>query len=103
MADPKTYTAPHAVYVDSVFHKADTPFVTASKPGKDWEQIGGVEKAAAEASDKTLDVHPSLESLDITALRAMAAVKNVETTVNGKQMNKTDLITAIAAVDEPAL
>lgn len=96
---PVTYTAPHAVYVDETLHPAGEPFVTTSEPGAKWERISKGEKAAADASSKLVNTQPDLESLDLSALKALAATKNVES----KGLSKADLVTAIKAVDEPAL
>jgi hypothetical protein len=100
---PTTYKSPEPVYVDGIYHNANTPFTTAAEPNDNWEKLSGGEKAAMEASDKTLDVQPPLEELGIEALRALAATKNVPATVDGKPLSKKDLITAIKAADEPAL
>ena len=99
----RTYTSPEPVYVDGIYHNANTPFTTAQKPNDNWEKLDAGEKVAMEASDKTLNVQPALEELTLDALKALAATKNVQTTAGGKPLNKADLITAIKAVDEPAL
>lgn len=99
----KTYTAPEAVYIDGIYRDANTPFTTAAEPNDNWELVKPVEKAAMEAADKTIHVQPALEDLDIEALRALAATKDVQSTVAGKALSKKDLITAIKAADEPAL
>lgn len=101
--NPKTYSSPEAVYVDGMYHNANTPFTTAAEPNENWELLDAGEKAAMEASDKTLNVQPSLEELDLPALQALAAEKGVQTTAGGKRLNKAELITAIKAVDEPTL
>lgn len=100
---PVTYKSPEPVYVDGIYHNANTPFTTATDPNENWEKLSGGEKAAMEAADKTLNVQPSLEELDLSALRALAATKNVESTVDGKSLPKRELITAIKAADEPTL
>lgn len=96
---PATYTAPHPVYVDETLHPAGEPFVTMSEPGAKWEKTSRAEKVAADASNKIVATQVDLESLDLAALRALAATKNVES----KGLSKADLITAVKAVDEPAL
>lgn len=99
----KSYTSPEPVYVDGIFHNANTVFTTAAEPNDNWEEATPKEKAAMEAADPTLDVHPALEDLGIEALRALAATKNVQSTVDGKALTKKELIVAINAADEPAL
>jgi hypothetical protein len=101
--NPVSYTAPEAVYVDGVYHDAGKVFTTAQAPNDNWERVDGKEKAAIEASDKTLNVQPSLEDLDLPALQALAAEKGVQTTAGGTRLNKAALITAIKAADEPHL
>jgi len=96
---PKTYTAPHAVYVDNRLYAAGEPFTTAAVKGEKWEHVDAGEKAAAEAASKTITVQPSLEDLDIAALRALAAEKSV----NSTGLSKKDLIAAIKAADDPHL
>jgi len=100
---PVSYTSPEAVYVDGIYHDAGKVFTTAAEPNENWNRVDAGDKAAIEASDKTLHVQPSLEDLTLEALKALAATKNVQTTANGKPLNKADLITAIKAADEPAL
>lgn len=98
-----TYTSPEPVYVDGIYHDAGKPFTTAAEPNENWDKLDAGEKAAIEASDKTLDVQPALEELDLAALKGLAASKNVQTTAGGKALSKAELITAIKAADEPAL
>lgn len=99
-----TYVSPEPVYDKyGVYHNPGTPFTTDAKPNDNWEKVTGGEKAALEASSKVIDVQPALEDLDLSALRALAATKNVAVTVDGKDLSKKDLITAIKAADEPAL
>jgi len=100
---PTTYKAPHAVYVDNILHPASEPFTTTATPGEKWEKISAGEKVAAEAASKTIDTQPSLDDLDTTALKALAATKNVATVADGKTLSRKDLIAAIKAVDEPKL
>lgn len=100
---PHTYKSGQPVYVDGIYHDAGKPFTTSAKAGEGWKKVTPIEKAAADAADKTLDVQPSLDELDLSALKALAATKMVETTVDGKPLSKKDLITAIKAVNEPTL
>lgn len=99
----KTYTSPEPVYVDGIYHNANTAFTTAAEPNENWERLDAGEKAAMEASNKTLNVQPSLEELTLEALKALAATKNVPITAGGKALNKAELITAIKAADELTL
>lgn len=101
--NPVTYTSPEPVYVDGIYKNAGDPFTTTADPNDNWEKAKPVEKAAAQAADKTLDVQPSLEDFDIEALRALAATKQVMVKVDGKFLSKRDLIAAIKAADEPTL
>ena len=104
MSKMVTYTSPEPVYDKyGVYHDANKPFTTDAKPNDNWEKVDAGDKAAMEASDKTLNVQPSLEELGLEALKALAATKNVQTTVAGKAFNKAELITAIKAADEPTL
>lgn len=103
MSKPVTYKSPEPVYVDGIFHNANRPFTTTADPNENWVKVNAGEKAAAQASDKTLDVQPSLDDLDLSALQALAATKQVETTADGKKLSKAQLITAIKAADEPTL
>jgi len=104
MSKMVTYTSPEPVYDKyGVYHDANKPFTTDAEPNDNWEKVDAGEKAAMEASDKTLNVQSSLEDLDLDALKALAATKNVPVVVGGKALSKKDLITAIKAADEPTL
>lgn len=95
---PKTYTAPHDVYVDRQYHRAGRPFSTAAAKGKDWEVVGPVERAAADAADPIPGDVP-LESLSLDGLKAVA----IEKRVNPTGLSRAKLIDAIKAANEPAL
>ncbi len=95
---PKTYTAPHPVYVDRQYHKANHPFTTAADKGEDWEELNKVEKAVADAQEDIPGDAP-LDDLEINGLRAVAVEKHV----NSKGLSKKELITAITAANEPRL
>jgi len=101
--DPVSYTAPEAVYVDGIYHDAGHVFTTAADPNDNWDEVDAGEKAAIEASDKTLNVQPALDDLGTAELRALAATHNIPVKVDGKYVSPADLITAIKAVDEPHL
>lgn len=97
--NPITYVKKSGpVYVDSVFYKAGEPFTTSQPEGEGWERVSPVEVAAAEAQNPVPADVP-LETLDLSALRAFAATKHV----NSDGLNKKDLIAAIKAANEPAL
>lgn len=100
MSEPKTYTAPHAVFTGGNMFRPGEPFTTSEKKGKEWDLVSKKEKAAIEASDKTLREEPALEELEFAALQAIAVEKNVDPTGLKK---KADLIALIRAADEPRL
>ncbi len=97
--NPKTYKAPHDVFVDGQYVKAGVPFTTTAEKGEKWEDISKAEKAAAEAAQPGAPMDPPLENLDLPALRAVAFDKNV----NSEGLGKKDLIAAIKAANEPRL
>lgn len=101
--EPVTYKSSQPVYVDGTYYNAGTPFVTTAEKGETWEEIDGGQKVAMEAADKTLDVQPSLDDMAVTELRALAATMQIQTTADGKQLSKPELVTAIKAVREPTL
>lgn len=95
---PKTYRAPHPVYVDRQYHKANRTFTTAAEKGEGWEEVSVAEKAASDAQDPIPGDVP-LESLNLSSLRALAAERHVDST----GLSKPDLIDAIKAANEPKL
>lgn len=97
--NPKTYTAPHAAFVDGHLFKAGEPFTTAAEKGEKWDEINKKEKAAIEASQPGAPADPPLETLDLSALKAVAVTKHV----NPQGLDKKALIDAIKAADEPRL
>jgi hypothetical protein len=101
--DPKTYIADRAVYLGGVLTPAGDPFTTNEKPEAFWTEIDPMTMAAIDASSKLVQVQPSLDELGEVELRALAATKNIETTVGGKQLGKDELLTAIKAAYEPKL
>lgn len=103
MSNPKTYTAPHPVYVDNKMYQPGEPFTTASPKGKAWEHADAKEAAAAEAAAKGTHADANIDELGLPALQALAATKNVAITAAGKRLNKDELVAAIKAADEPAL
>lgn len=99
MTNPKTYTSDVAVFVDGNLVKAGVPFTTSAPKGKSWESVNKSEQAAIEASQPGAPSDISLETLDLSALRALAATKKVDS----DGLSKKALITAIKAADEPRL
>jgi len=95
---PKTYTAPHPVYVDRQYFKANRPFSTTAEKGENWEELSKVEQRVADAQQDIPGDVP-LETLDLAGLRAVA----VEKRVNPEGLSKKDLITAIKAASESKL
>lgn len=100
---PTTYTAPHRVYVDSKMYEPGEPFTTTQNKGKEWTHVDPKEAAAAEAAAKGPHADADLDEMQLPALQALAATKNVQITAGGKRLNKDELIAAIKAADEPAL
>lgn len=99
MAEPKTYTAPHAVYTGGMLYNPGRPFTTSEKKGEQWQLVSPKDKAAIEASDRTQREDPPLEGLSKSALEAIAVERNVDPT----GLSKADLIVAIRAANEPRL
>lgn len=97
--NPKAYTAPEDVYTAGAFHKAGDVFVTDAEPNENWTEVKPKEAAAIEASTEKVPPDVPLEGMDLAALRALAATKNVKS----DGLSKRDLITAIKAANEPAL
>lgn len=97
MANPKIYKADHPVFVGGKYYPANEPFVTDEKPGDKWQVVSAAEKAADDAARG--DGEPPLEALTVSELRAVAVTKGV----NPDGLKKPDIISAIAAADEPAL
>lgn len=95
---PKTYTAPHPVFVDRQYHRANRPFTTAAPKGDDWEEVSRVERAAF-AAQESIPGDVALEGLDLSSLRAIAAEKRVPS----DGLSKAKLIDAIKAANEPKL
>lgn len=98
--NPKAYTAPHPVYLGSVFTNAGDVFVTDLPAEDTWEERSTGEVAAIDASSKEPGGKDAdLNALAVPALQALAATKGVHT----KGLDKAELITAIKAADEPKL
>lgn len=98
--NPKSYTAPHDVYVEKQYFKAGEPFVTDEPKGELWEEKSPKEVHQIEASTEKVPNDPPLEGLSVEALKAVAVTKNVNVT---DLKTKDDLITAIKAANEPRL
>ncbi len=98
--NPTAYTAPHDVYVEGKYTPAGEVFVTDEPKGEKWESKTPGEAHTIQASTEQVPNDPPLESLDVSALKAVAVTKNVN--VTGLN-SKADLITAIKAANEPRL
>lgn len=99
MAQPKSYRATEAVYVDGVLYKAGETFVTAQPKGSTWEPIGAVEKAAADAGKEIKD-DVDYSKLSTTELKATAAAMGLNVPAGA---SKQDILDIIAARDVPQL
>lgn len=97
--NPKAYTATEAVYTAGAFHNAGDVFVTDQEPNDNWTEVKPAVAHTIQASTEKVPMDIDLESLDLSALKAVAAEKKV--TVTG--MSKKEIITAIKAANEPAL
>lgn len=96
---PKAYISTSDTYVGGRYFKAGEPFVTDEPKGNDWEAVDDAAKAAAEAAQPLGAGDPPLESMDLSALKAFAATKNVR----ADGLNKDELLAAIRAANEPKL
>jgi hypothetical protein len=95
---PKTYKAPHDVYVDGVYVRANTPFTTSSPKGKEWERVGPVEKAAAQAADPLTHDDANLDDVkDPKILTAVALARNIPI---GEAKTADDIRSVIKAADQ---
>lgn len=99
MAQPKSYRATEAVYVDGVLYKAGETFVTAQPKGETWETVSPVEKAAADAGKEIKD-DVDYSKLKGPALQAAAAALGLN--VPGGSSD-ADIRTIIAARGVPQL
>lgn len=99
MAQPKSYRATEAVYVDGVLYKAGETFVTAAPKGSTWEPVGAVEKAALDAGKEIKD-DVDYSKLSTTELKATAAAMGLNVPAGA---SKQDILDIIAARDVPQL
>jgi hypothetical protein len=99
--DPVPYTASYDTYYEGKYVKAGEVFVTSADKQDDWVQIDPKNLPAIEASTNKVPNDVSFDNLDVSALQALAAAKNVS--VIGIEGDKDKLITAIKAANEPHL
>lgn len=100
-AQPKSYTAPHDVYVDSRYYKAGELITTSQAKGDGWVEHKPAEVAAIEASTNLIPDDAQFDEASVEALQAYALVKHVP--IVGIAKDRKALITAIKAANEPAL
>lgn len=98
-SDPKSYTAGHDVFTAGKYHKAGEVFVTNDEPADTWTEVKPSEAHIDQAATDKVPGDAPIEGLDLSALRAVAVTKNINT----KGMGKQDLIDAIHAANEPRL
>jgi hypothetical protein len=96
--EPRTYKAPHDVYVDGEYHRAGKPFVTAAPKGKQWERVGQREKAATEAADPAPGGDPDYTKLDPDQLLVVLAAKEIDP---GPVKDKEGLLAILKAESKP--
>ena len=99
MAQPKSYTAPHAVYTGGKLYRAGEVFVTDAPRGDEWKSVSETDKAAFDAASPLSHPDATFDDLTLSELRAVAATKNIPTA----GVSKKALLAALKAVDEPAL
>ncbi len=100
MKQPKTYTAPHAVYTGGEYYPAGTPFTTAEEKGAAWQESDPRTRAAAAAADPRGHADVDLTKLDVAALKAHAAAQGIDV---GPAKKAEDILAVIRAADEPKL
>jgi hypothetical protein len=98
---PKSYTAPHDVYVDNRYYKAGEVFVTAAPKGEEWEEVTPKEAAAIEAATDLIPDDAQFEAAGLEALQAYALIKRVPIAEISK--DRKALMAAIKAANEPKL
>lgn len=96
----KTFRSAEYAQVDGRLFPPGTPFTTAQKPAKGWEEINAAEAAAASGSQPMGSGAPALDSLSPDALKALAVERGVN--IDGLT-KKADIITALNASYEPHL
>ena len=100
MKQPKTYTAPHAVYTGGEYYPAGTPFTTAEAKGAAWQESDATARAAAVAADPLAHGDVDLTKLDAAGLKAYAASKGIDI---GAARKAEDVLAVIRAADEVKL
>lgn len=99
LGKPVAYTATEGVYVDGAIFKPGEVFVTDKPKGLTWDEVDPKERAAADAG-KPIPDDVNLDALNVPALKAHAAAKQINI---GEAKSKADLIAVIKAAREPAL
>lgn len=94
----KSYTSTQPTTAGGVYTKPGDVFVTDAPKARHWSEVSKAEKAAIEAAEP-IPGDPPLESLDLSALKAVAVTKKV----NPDGLDKKGLIAAIKAAHEPKL
>lgn len=96
---PVAYTASTTVYIGGALKQPGETFVTADPKGSTWTEVNPVEKAAAD-SQKPIKDDVNLTDMSVAELRAHAASLGINL---GDVKSKDDIISVIAARDEPTL
>ena len=95
---PKTYTAPHAVYTGGKLYNPGERFTTYDRPGKQWDDLSSGRKAMADPAKPGVRPDADHEGMTLAALQTVAVSKRV----NPKGLSKAEVIAAIKAANEPA-
>jgi hypothetical protein len=95
---PKTYTAPHAVYTGGKLYNPGERFTTYDRPGKEWNDLSRVGKGAVDTPRSRTPPDMDHEAMTLAAVQAVAATQRV----NPKGLSKAEVIAAIRAVNQLA-
>ena len=69
---PKTYTAPHAVYTGGKLYNPGERFTTYDRPGKEWNDLSRRGKAMADAAVPVTPPEAPDEGMTVAALHVVA-------------------------------
>jgi hypothetical protein len=100
MSKMQTYKSPMPAEVGGHLYKAGEPFVTDAEPAEEWEKITEQEAVIEETAQNKVPDHADLESLPLTALKAVAFLRHVQ---GIDKLDNDGLKTAIRASYEPRL